>query len=292
MAVLRTLLQRTQVVVADSSLCAMLHALHNLASPNFPFHTHTHIEQRDRYLAAGARLFLTNTFDAGRLHLENIGLSHAVEEVNKRAVAATKRLFADVEDITAIAGGIGLMSNHVSYAEQVNAVAEQVSALAAGGVDLLWAESISSIAQIDALTAGCALGAPQLDLVVTLAFRPNHGDPFKMTPAIAGRRLSEESQIAAIGVDTTNGDWRLEQSLAALKLAARGKVLATKADSDTLTVNTHQEPNALLQMTQMARTVTQLGSRIFALDRRATVEQLRAVSETIRSQSAQRLNDM
>ena len=290
MAVLSTLLQQAEVVVADSSLCATLHVLHNLASMDFSRNSKIDLERRDQYLAAGARLFLTNTFDSGRLHLQNIGLSHTVHSINRRAVAATKQLFADVEPYVAVAGGIGFISEHVPHAEQVNAIAEQVSALAEGGADLLWAESLSSIDQIDALLAGCALGAPDLDLVATLAFRPNHTDPFKMTPASAAKRLVQANQIAALGVDTTNGDWRLEQSLAAVKLATFGKVLVAKADSDTLTVNTHLEPNALLQLTQMARTVVQLGTRIFALDRRATVEQLRAVSDTLNAQSSRLAN--
>lgn len=292
MSVLSTLLQQVQVVVADSSLSATLHPIRELASSVLPVQDKVAIEQRDRYLAAGARLFLTNTFDAGRLHLEHIGMAHAVKTINRQAVVRTKQLFADTAGETAIAGSIGLLPNHVSHAEQVNTVAEQVEALAHGGADLLWAESISSLAQIDALLAGCELGAPHLELVVTLAFRPNQTDPFQMTPATAAKRLAQQSQVCAMGVDTNSGDWRLEHSLAALKMVTNNKLLAAKTDSDTLVVNTHTVPNTLRQLTQMARTVVQLGARIFALDRRATVEQLRAVNETFNSQSSARLLDV
>ena len=204
MSVLSTLLQQVEVVIADSSLCAALHPLRELAAPVPPLHNHATIEKRDQYLAAGARLFLTNTFDAGRLHLEHIGMARAASRINEQAVVQTKRLLADVASETLVAGSIGLLPNHASHAEHVNAIAEQVEALANGGADLLWAESLSSLSQIDALLAGCQLGAPQLDLVVTLAFRPDHNvHPFKMTPTTAVAAPATINPIPALPIGPT-----------------------------------------------------------------------------------------
>lgn len=287
MAAVQKLLQQAKVVVADSSLSAAMHPLRPRYAHLAPLQA---IEKRDELLAAGARLFLTNTADAARPQLRHLDLERATGAINARAARRMKALLADVSDETAVAGVLSVLPHYISHAEQINYIAEQVEALAQGGVDLLWAESYSSLNEIEALLSGCALAAPHLEIILTLGFRPNSANPFQLTPTLAAQRLVGEPHIIAIGVDTAGGDWRLEQSLAALKSVADEHLLAVKADADTLVVNAYTATNAVRQLTQMARTVAQLGARFFALDRMATVEQLRAVNETLNAQPAKRLS--
>lgn len=288
MVVVDTLLSASNLVLADSHLSTQLHSISDLSTRRTKLYTSggrslPYQALRDQLLSAGVRLFLTNTFDAGRFQLQQIDLAAQTTLVNRQAAKQLRSVFATVDEPIAIAGSVSLAPPTVSYADQVAAVAEQAEALSQGGVDVLWAESLTAMSEIDALLAGCQLGAPQLRLIVTLGFRPNFTNPFKMTPKLAAQRLAQSSQVLAIGADTSCGDWRIEQSLAMLKTANPNKILAAKLDSDALAIDMSLEQDAVTRTARMARTVTQLGTRILALDHKASPARFRAVREAASS---------
>jgi 5-methyltetrahydrofolate--homocysteine methyltransferase len=113
-----------------------------------------------QYLAAGAEIIETNTFGATRIAMEDFGLEHLVGELN-RAAAACARAAADefmARDPSRprfVAGSIGPTSKTASisprvedpgyratsFDQLVESYYEQVAALVAGGVDLLFPET-------------------------------------------------------------------------------------------------------------------------------------------------------
>ena len=120
-----------------------------------------------QYLAAGADITTTNTFTATSIGQADYGLQSLVREMNLRG-AQLARQAADEAGGRFVAGSIGPMNvtlslsprvedpayRAVSFDEVYAAYAEQVAALADGGVDLLLVETI-----FDTLNAKAAIAA-------------------------------------------------------------------------------------------------------------------------------------
>src|SRR5262249_57995278 len=101
-----------------------------------------------RYLAAGADIVTTNTFTATRIGQADYGLEAAVPEINREG-AWLARQAADEAGGRLVAGSVGPLNVTLSLSPRVddpafrtvtfdqvrNAYAEQITALAGGGVD-------------------------------------------------------------------------------------------------------------------------------------------------------------
>lgn len=125
------------------------------------------------YLAAGADIIETNTFNANAISMEDYGMSHLVREINASAVriarkAAEKFTALDPDKPRFVAGSIGPTNKTASMSPDVenpmyravtfddlrDAYFEQIDALVEGGVDILLIETI-----FDTLNAKAALFA-------------------------------------------------------------------------------------------------------------------------------------
>src|SRR5581483_3325225 len=107
------------------------------------------------YLAAGADITSTNTFNATRLSQADYQMQPHVREINLRA-AQLARQAADEAGGRFVAGSVGSLSVTLSLSPKVEdpsyravtfeevkaAYAEQIEALAEGGVDLLLIETV------------------------------------------------------------------------------------------------------------------------------------------------------
>lgn len=130
------------------------------------------------YYAAGADIVQTNTFGGSRLKLDAYGAGGRVTELNEAAA----RLAVAVRDREfpgrLVAGDIGPTGHFVAPMgdadpdELRDGFAEQAAALAAGGVDLVHVETMFDLGEALAAVEGARSAAPQLPLVVSLAYRP------------------------------------------------------------------------------------------------------------------------
>ena len=116
------------------------------------------------YLDAGSRIVMTNTFGGNRLRLRLHGLEKRVAELNRtaailapsggrrrrRAGARRRRHRSDRRDHGA--------ARDAREDEAVDVFAEQAAALIAGGVDLIWIETMSHLSEIGAAIRGRAPG--------------------------------------------------------------------------------------------------------------------------------------
>jgi 5-methyltetrahydrofolate--homocysteine methyltransferase len=121
-----------------------------------------------KYLAAGADIIETNTFNAQTISQADYGLEPIVRELNLAAAACARRAVEKCGHPAFVAGAIGPMSKTLSISRDVNdpakrevtfvqvkeAYREQVEALLDGGVDVLLVETI-----FDTLNAKAALFA-------------------------------------------------------------------------------------------------------------------------------------
>ncbi|HEY3710413.1 MAG TPA: methionine synthase [Amycolatopsis sp.] len=134
-----------------------------------------------QYLAAGADVTTTNTFTATSIGQADYGLQDHVREMNLRAVALAREA-ADEFGGRFVAGSIGPLNVTLSLSprvedpayravtyEQVKAsYAEQIKALADGGVDLLLIETIFDTLNAKAAITAAREVAPDLPLWISV----------------------------------------------------------------------------------------------------------------------------
>jgi 5-methyltetrahydrofolate--homocysteine methyltransferase len=134
-----------------------------------------------RYLAAGADIITTNTFTATRIGQADYGLEAVVPEMNIQG-ARLARQAADEAGGRLVAGSVGPLNATLSLSPRVDdpafrtvsfdqvrdAYAEQVGALADGGVDLLLVETIFDTLNAKAAIAAAQEVAPQLPLWISV----------------------------------------------------------------------------------------------------------------------------
>jgi len=187
-----------------------------------------------RFVDAGADIILTNTFGGTRHRLKLHKAEERVRELN-RAAAQLARSVADASGREVIvAGSMGPTGEileplgPLSSADASAAFAEQAVALAEGGADVLWIETLSSREEVEAAIAGAR--AAGLPIVSTLSFDTNGRTMMSLTPAeLAG--IAREQHLAACGSNCGVGPAELVASILNLSTAADpDMVLVAKAN--------------------------------------------------------------
>lgn len=101
------------------------------------------------YLDAGSGVILTNTFGGSRLKLERSGaLGERCVELNQAAARLAKEVAGDRAYVAGDIGPTGeLMEPYglLSYEEALEVFGQQARALAEGGADLIWVETMSDL---------------------------------------------------------------------------------------------------------------------------------------------------
>jgi homocysteine S-methyltransferase len=130
------------------------------------------------YLQAGAQVIETNTFGANAFRLERFGLREKVEEFNRAGAAIARQCVDAMREkqgseafVAGAVGSLGLGAAELEAAGLVAvraAFAEQMRALAAGGVDLLMAETMMSVAEAEQAVLAAREAAPGLKIVVMM----------------------------------------------------------------------------------------------------------------------------
>ena len=126
------------------------------------------------FVEAGADIILTNSFGGNRQRLMLHGAQDRVAEINRAAAGVARSVADAAARPVLVAGSIGptgeLMPplGPLEPELAVTVFAEQAQALAAGGADLLWIETMSAPAEVEAaLEAAAATGLP---VVTTMSF--------------------------------------------------------------------------------------------------------------------------
>lgn len=128
------------------------------------------------YIQAGSQIILSNSFGGSRPSLDRHEQAHRVAELN-RAAAHLARAEADAAaHPVVVAGSMGPTSEMMepfgplTVAEATAVFAEQAAALADGGVDVFWVETMYDLDEARAAIAGCRQAAPGLPIVATMSF--------------------------------------------------------------------------------------------------------------------------
>ncbi len=162
------------------------------------------------YVAAGARIVLTNTFGGSRCKLEKCGLADRVDELNRCGARISKEAVRDAALVCASIGPTGEFLEplgEITAAHMQAVFAEQISALLAGGADLLLMETMTDLNEALCAVQAARVIAPDVPLVVSLTFDKGlqgYATMMGVTPAHAAQALSA-ADVDVIGTNCGNG---------------------------------------------------------------------------------------
>jgi methionine synthase I (cobalamin-dependent) len=254
----------------------------NLSNPDIVRRIHR------SYLDAGARIVLTNTFGANRHRLALHNLEHRVAELNRTA-AILLRAEADAAGGEALVAGdigpSGLIMAPLGTLERDDAVSafeEQARELIAGGVDVIWIETMSDLAEITAAVEGVRRASPDVPIIATMTFDTRGHTMMGVSPERAVAALAEIG-VDAIGGNCGNGPDEIVPVIAKMHAAAPEVTLVAKSNVgmpqliDTRAVYVTDAPT----MAAWATAMRDAGARIVGACCGSTGEHLAAMGHAL-----------
>ena len=148
------------------------------------------------YLEAGSQIMLTSTFGGTRARLKAAGLDVQVAEINRRAAELARQVAGDDVYVAGDIGPTGEMMvplGPLTYEAAVGLFAEQAQALAAGGLDFIYIETMSDLQEAKAAVEGARQGC-DLPVFCTFSFDTHGRTSMGVSPAQAAQAM------AALGV--------------------------------------------------------------------------------------------
>ena len=186
------------------------------------------------FVDAGADIILTNTFGGTRHRLKLHKAETRVAELNEKAARIARSEAQRAGREVLVGGSIGPTGEILEPLGPLNsdaareAFAEQAAALARGGADILWIETMSSIEETEAAIA--VARSTGLPVVATLSFDTNGRTMMGVTPAdLAG--LHRKHELAACGGNCGTGPSELVACIVNLSTASdAAAILVAKAN--------------------------------------------------------------
>ncbi|MEP6546718.1 MAG: betaine--homocysteine S-methyltransferase [Gammaproteobacteria bacterium] len=186
------------------------------------------------FVDAGADIILTNTFGGTRHRLKLHQSENRVAELNEAAARLARAEADRVERTVLVAGSMGPTGEileplgPLTVGRAREAFAEQAAALANGGADLLWIETMSSIEETEAAVAGARTTG--LPVVATLSFDTNGRTMMGITPSELAE-LHRRNELAACGSNCGTGPAELVACIVNLATASEPTaILVAKAN--------------------------------------------------------------
>ncbi|MHB8303504.1 MAG: bifunctional homocysteine S-methyltransferase/methylenetetrahydrofolate reductase [Acidobacteriaceae bacterium] len=208
----------TRSVLCDGAMGTMLYErgvfIHrcydelNLSQPDLVRAVH------EEYLQAGAEILETNTFGGNRYRLERHGLQDQMHAMNFAGAQLARQSVDRMHDKQAsqsyVAGSVGPLGvlieplGKVAYDEARLAFAEQIAALAEGGVDLLMLETMTSLREVHQAILAAREAAPHLPVIVMMTIDEEGNTLDGSSPETAAAKLTEWG-ADAIGCNCSAG---------------------------------------------------------------------------------------
>jgi methionine synthase I (cobalamin-dependent) len=236
----RALLAEGGPILADGAMGTMLFAsgLQFGDPPEAWNVSHPEVVRRIHrgYLDAGSRIVMTNTFGGNRLRLRLHGLDKRVSELNRTAAILLRAEVDAAGGQALVAGDIGpsgeIMAplGTLDADEAVDVFAEQAAALIAGGVDLIWIETMSHLSEIGAAIRGARRASATIPIIATMTFDTRGYTMMGVSPEQAARSLLEAG-ADAIGGNCGNGPDELLPVIEKMHAVAPDAVLVAKSNA-------------------------------------------------------------
>jgi 5-methyltetrahydrofolate--homocysteine methyltransferase len=153
------------------------------------------------YLEAGSELVLTNTFGGSPVKLALAGLQDRTDKVNRVAAELARQAAGKDRYVAGDIGPTGRLMKPLgplTFDSAVDAFARQAAALAKGGADVIWIETMSDLDEAKAAVEG-TMQATDLPVVVTMSFDHHRRTQMGITPAQAARTFWDMGVVATGG---------------------------------------------------------------------------------------------
>src|SRR5262245_4517886 len=192
------------------------------------------------FVDAGAALFLTTSFGGTRYRLKLHNAQDRVREINREAARIARRVadraMKERGRQIIVAGSMGPTGElyeplgPLSIDDGADAFAEQARALADGGVDVLWIETMSSKEEVTAAVKGAAVTG--LPFITTCSFATNGRTMMGLTPAEFAHFVHElDPKPVAYGANCGVGAPDLVLTIAQLAKASQpGDIIIAKGN--------------------------------------------------------------
>ncbi len=184
------------------------------------------------YLDAGSQLILTSTFGASRARLKAAGLEAQATEINQRAAELARQAAGPDLYVGGDIGPSGEMMpplGPLTYEAAVEIFAEQAGALAAGGVDCIYIETMSDLNEARAAVEG-AMQACDLPVFCTLSFDTHGRTSMGVRPSQAAQTLSQMG-VPAVGANCGHAPEEVLELLPLIHEAAPDAYLIAKPNA-------------------------------------------------------------
>jgi len=287
-------------VLCDGAMGTMLYACGvfidrcydelNLTQPEMVRSVH------QQYLQAGAEVIETNTFGANRFRLKRFGLSEKVKEINRAGAAIARQCVDAVGEKRGtpafVAGavgplGLGLETTGESHPEEVHAAyAEQIEALAEGGVDLLLLETMMSVAEAEQALLAARQSAPHLKVAVLFTVGED-GECLDGASVEAAARRMEALGADAVGCNCSTGPTIVLRAVERMKAVTALPIVAMpNAGTPRSVEGRHIYLTSPEYMGSFARKFVRAGARWVGGCCGTTPEHIRAMRSALRARQA------
>ena len=186
------------------------------------------------FVEAGADIILTNSFGGTRYRLKLHKAEDRVAELNEKAARIARAEADRAGRVVLVGGSIGPTGEILEPLGPLGldaareAFAEQAHALARGGADIIWIETMSSVEETEAAIAGAR--GTGLPTVATLSFDTNGRTMMGITPSELAA-LHRKHHLAACGSNCGTGPSELVACIINLATASDPTaVLVAKAN--------------------------------------------------------------
>jgi 5-methyltetrahydrofolate--homocysteine methyltransferase len=192
------------------------------------------VDIHKRYLAAGADITTTNTFTATSIGQADYGLQNRVREMNVRGAQLAREAVESFGKPGFVAGSVGPLNVTLSLSPKVDdpafravafdqvkaAYAEQIAALAEGGVDLLLIETIFDTLNAKAAIKAASEVAPHLPLWLSVTIVDLSGRTLSGQTVEAFWNSVEHAKPLVVGVNCSLGAKEIRPHIAELSRIA------------------------------------------------------------------------
>ena len=191
---------------------------------------------------AGADILLTNSFGGNAYRMKLHGSQDRIFELNKEAALLARQVVSEADRPMLVAGCMGptgeiVMSTleeaasvgTLPHEDAVEAFKHQAISLQEGSADIIWIETMSSLAEVEAAILGAR--STGLPIVCTMSFDTNGFTMMGLTPQDVAEYFTLDGiDVAAFGANCGGGFGDTVASIMEMNEASRNEVLVAKSN--------------------------------------------------------------
>ena len=188
------------------------------------------------YLQAGSQIVLTNTFGGSRHRMALHNAQSQVEQANQAAAEILRKVVNQSDKNAIVAGDIGPSGEvlapygELAFQDAKDAFSEQAAALIAGGVELIWIETMSDLEEVRAAVEGTRQVSKDIPIVTTMTFDTHGRTMMGVTPEQAFETLSSFG-VTALGGNCGNGPEEIIEVITKMRAIDQETLLVAKANA-------------------------------------------------------------